>query len=305
MGRGAGLAALVPVPFGLWLGLSQYQTGGGVMHSRSVQSGRSGPLSGWPARLLLVLGAVLTAACGDVAGGDRVGKTYPPYRYRLTVEIETPEGLRTGSSVIEVHTAMAGPKSIPNPGQVSTRIKGEAVAIDLPGGQTLFALLRSDGDIDWPAHVYAWLVPHASEQQIKARAPDGQWSSELDFDLWMEQIIASRGPRAVARTWKMWGKDVSNWPTLVRFRDIRDPATVEQVDPDNLKASFGKGYAVRNIIAERTEEEVGGQTSTRLSEHFFQAWAAQNEATLNNGVLDNPYFQKIEGKLSRNDFIGD
>ena len=30
----------------------------------------------------------------------------PDYRYRLTVEVETPEGLRSGSSVIEVKQSM-------------------------------------------------------------------------------------------------------------------------------------------------------------------------------------------------------
>ncbi|MEP0393170.1 MAG: hypothetical protein ABJ205_00340 [Erythrobacter sp.] len=45
-------------------------------------------------------GALLLGGCGaeDVA---------PDYRYRLTVEVDTPEGLKTGSSVIEVSTKVA------------------------------------------------------------------------------------------------------------------------------------------------------------------------------------------------------
>jgi hypothetical protein len=234
-----------------------------------------------------------------------LGKSYPPYRYRLTVEIDTPEGLRRGLSVIEVRTSVAGPYTIPNPGQVFTRIKGQAVAVDLPNGQTLFALLRSDWESQWADHVYSRLVPRPSQEEVKARSPDGKWNGDLDFDMWMERILALRGPQTVPRRWSLMGKDVSNWPMFVRFRDIRDPASVERVDPDDLKAAFGKGYRVRRIIAERTEDEVGGQTSTRLNKSFFQAWATQSKAALNNGALDNPYFQKLKGKLSRNDFIGE
>lgn len=48
---------------------------------------------------LLALGTLALAGCGDPT---------PTYRYRLTVEVNTPEGLRTGSSVIEVETSVAG-----------------------------------------------------------------------------------------------------------------------------------------------------------------------------------------------------
>jgi hypothetical protein len=34
-------------------------------------------------------------------------------------------------------------------------------------------------------------------------------------------------------------------PLMVRFRDLRDPSTVEIVDPKNLEASFGQGVKFR------------------------------------------------------------
>jgi hypothetical protein len=33
-------------------------------------------------------------------------------------------------------------------------------------------------------------------------------------------------------------------PLLVTFADINDPASVQRVDPDDLAASFGPGYAL-------------------------------------------------------------
>lgn len=44
------------------------------------------------------------------------------YRSRLTVELDTPEGVRTGSSVIGVETLVASSRSIPTPGAVRHRV---------------------------------------------------------------------------------------------------------------------------------------------------------------------------------------
>ncbi|NMW31963.1 hypothetical protein HKD42_07815, partial [Altererythrobacter sp. RZ02] len=75
------------------------------------------------------IGAMTLSGCG--LGPDPT----PDYRYRLTVEVETPEGLKSGSSVIEVQTNIAGEYSIPTPGRVSQRLRGEAVTVDLEDGQ--------------------------------------------------------------------------------------------------------------------------------------------------------------------------
>ena len=75
-----------------------------------------------------------------VAGCSLTDQT-PAYRYRLTVEVDTPDGVKTGSSVIEVDTEVAGGYSIPTPGRVTNRVRGEAVTVDLGEGRVLFALL--------------------------------------------------------------------------------------------------------------------------------------------------------------------
>lgn len=72
----------------------------------------------------LATGSFLRVACEEPIGG---GKRYPAYRYRLTVAVETPEGLRTGSSVLKVRTQRGSKYAIPNAGWVSSRAKGEAV----------------------------------------------------------------------------------------------------------------------------------------------------------------------------------
>ena len=46
------------------------------------------------------LGLALTLAAVTLSGCNPFGRTYT-YRYRITVEVDTPQGLRTGSSVWE------------------------------------------------------------------------------------------------------------------------------------------------------------------------------------------------------------
>jgi hypothetical protein len=82
----------------------------------------------------VVLGGVALAvgACGEILPEK--------YRFRLTVEVVTPQGVRQGSNVYEI---WANP-SIPGSQRRIWGESGEAVAVDLPNGKTLFALLKTN-----------------------------------------------------------------------------------------------------------------------------------------------------------------
>lgn len=215
----------------------------------------------WLLYLLLVASLMLTTACGDL-----LGKSYPPYRYRLTVEVETPQGPRIGSSVIEVRTYRAA-RWMPSGGGgggVGNSVKGEAAAVDLPNGETVFALLRTDWGPEFAEIVYPLQVPYPTAQEVAARSPDGKWDPDLNFDMWMERVEAARGMLVVPRWRKRLPGQLSGWPMLVRFRNIRDSASVEEVKPEALEATFGKGYTIRQITVERTEDAVSNDISERL-----------------------------------------
>ena len=47
-------------------------------------------------------------------------------------------------------------------------------------------------------------------------------------------------------------------PMLVRFRDIKDPKTVELVDLNDLENSFGKGVKLVSATIEMTDEGIRG-----------------------------------------------
>src|SRR4051812_42566362 len=74
-----------------------------------------------------------------------LGSCAPHYsaRYQMIVEVETPQGIVTASAVRAVSLSASVPIAIPLPGEDRPhwRERGEAVAVDLPNGQTLFALM--------------------------------------------------------------------------------------------------------------------------------------------------------------------
>ena len=85
---------------------------------------------------------VLGGAVVAVLGGCRIFGGGSGYRFRMTVEVETPQGLKTDSSVYQV-TAGYRPDLQPGGKAREWAARGEAVAVDLPGGKTLFALLKT------------------------------------------------------------------------------------------------------------------------------------------------------------------
>ena len=72
--------------------------------------------------------------------GDQIRINRPGHKYRLTVEVETPEGRKSAAGVMAVHpdrTYSRGGK---------TRTAGDAVFVDLGGGKNLVALLAHIDD---------------------------------------------------------------------------------------------------------------------------------------------------------------
>jgi hypothetical protein len=165
---------------------------------------------------------------------------FPPVRYRLRAEVDTPSGVKSGSSVIEVTMN----RSITN-----YQLHGEAVAVDLPGGQVLFVLLRAPTNIDWAASLPGFVPPESNiaPQTFKER------QAQLE-----RQLAWIRADRAVHY---VWGGDVAKdraqyLPYIVRFRDLRDPKSVEQVAPDDLAKSFGPGYRLTSLTVQSADEAV-------------------------------------------------
>ena len=192
----------------------------------------------------------LAALC-LVLGGCRSDGHAPDYKYRLTVEVDTPEGLKSGSSVIEVEQRLVRPGSSPANMAVERRVRGEAVAVELPGGRTLFALLRSDNNVEWASYVMQTLAPHIDSESF---------AQQLD------NMLLLKGEIVLPRTFPPVGhlNERSAYPMLVTFGDLDDPTSVEEVDPDDLAATFGKGISLKRITVQMTDDPLTAGIERRL-----------------------------------------
>jgi hypothetical protein len=188
-----------------------------------------------------VCGLCIGAAAAPLSGcnSDALGKQLPSYRYRLTAEVETPRGIATGASVIQVQWKLA-PKIMGSQGSGSHKVRGQAVAVGLPRGQTLFILLRSAADSEWVT-----VQSNGYEPTLPIEAQDST-------------------ARTVPRTLTISGQAVDNYPIFVRFRDNGNPHTMEIVDPDNLAASFGPGIRLKSLTVALTGAPAVADLPNRL-----------------------------------------
>lgn len=198
----------------------------------------------------IIKAAWLALAALMVPGCAFADDTAPDYRYRLTVEVETPEGLKAGSSVIEVQQTLVRAGSSPAHQAVERRVRGEAVAVDLPGGKTMFALLRSDNDIDWASRVFVLLAPKRKQT----------------FEDSLDDVLEVKGEQALPRMWPAVSTipERSAYPMLVTFNDLAKPESVAAVDPDDLAATFGDGVKLKRITVELTDDPVTTGIEERL-----------------------------------------
>ena len=171
-------------------------------------------------------------------------------KYRLTIEVETPEGVKTGTSVGRLHYAVIPQLLGARDCSASDVVRAEAVAVDLGERGTMYALLvgrdATSGapapGIDMSAIFVKTLAPHLWAGKSCSRSK----IYELMFLSAKAEVPAQY------------------IPFLVRFRDEKDPKTVEAVDPDNLTASFGDGVRLKRVTIETTRDSVTTGIEKRL-----------------------------------------
>lgn len=200
---------------------------------------------GFASTLLLGAAALGLSACGENQPG---GREVEELRYRLTVEVDTPEGPKSGSSVIAV-------RAVKNPDWLTPEGRGyrysfeaEAVAVDLPGGRTLFALVQSDSGAG-DASEYPWFA--FGDRLASTQDPLEQMQMMRG---WQGQTAAMTGKQEAGKAGQP--KPAPRLPLLVTFKDIADPKSVERVEPDALDKAFGPKVKLKAITVTVTDEPV-------------------------------------------------
>lgn len=156
-----------------------------------------------------------------LVAGDHIRVNRPGHKYRMTVEVETPAGVKSASNILAV-TPYRGY----TPGG-NTRTSGDAVFVDLGGGKNLVALLaHPDKTLDLDAINY-----------VALRAYPAATGKRVNFNDMSKQSGAVPVQGALI-------------PVLVTFADPANPASVRVVSPDDVEAVLGKGFRLRGITAE-------------------------------------------------------
>lgn len=199
-----------------------------------------------------VMGMLAGSVAAVLGGCNWIASPQESLRYRMTIEVDTPQGLRSGSSVIET-TYIAGP-GIGDASGLITRLRGEAVAVDLPGRRTLFALLRSVKDGDGAGY-HGRLFNHALADGAMVEPP---LTRRFAAHEWIEER------REAQRLKPRLTLPPEHYPMLVRFRDVDDPTSVEAVDPVALDKAFGPGVRLRRIVLAVTGDAVTTGIEKRL-----------------------------------------
>ena len=141
-------------------------------------------------------------------------------RYKITMTVDTPVGLRSGSSVVRL--VQQNVRSITQGEMVIGGFTGEAVSVDLPDSLTVYMTF-------YKRHIvqYQMALPwDANAKKLWEKNPSGSFDIPED-----------------------------EWPILVVFRDPSNYKTVTEVDPKNPKMTLGNGYKIRSISIKKTTDE--------------------------------------------------
>ncbi len=166
---------------------------------------------------------------------------FPAYtnRFRLTIEVETSEGLKSGSSVLQTTFWESGGWGPIEARGVRASAKGEAVYVDLGKGEFVIAIL-------------GWGMKGQDQNKIfgltRAALAPGR-----NIDWQHENELKGRGtlpPEYV--------------PTFVTFINPNDPKTARIVPLDALEKVIRPGVRFRRAFIETTKDPVTRTLSAKL-----------------------------------------
>lgn len=171
-------------------------------------------------------------------------------RYRLTVEVQDGDQVRTGSSVVEVSYNIE-PNWSPSHFNAFPTPVGYAPTVDLVEKGLLFLLFANatrtpEQQAERNRRVSCQFddigcLPFAAYQKPAGSAEFSKKKAAL------EELLRQSGPRDVA---------FAALPKLARFRDGDDQRLLVYVSPNNLAPTFGPGVALKRVVLQLTDDPV-------------------------------------------------
>lgn len=230
---------------------------------------------GWAGRFLIFAAlAIGLTGCSDP----------PSFRYKMTFEVETPDGVKSAYNVVEIsHSSVRVPAS-----GTKTYARGEALYLDLgPGRRPLIALLGAHRDPVTGTKSTKW--GENSPFDVLARMYGENFKDYGDGNTNIVKLASYRGEREIAA-------ERINLPDLVTFADVNDPKSVMLVDPANLEATLGPGIKWKRVTLGITDEALTTGIATKLP------WLAALGGGGLDGRLSNDTYPIVE-RLTGSDFV--
>lgn len=185
-------------------------------------------------RRVLVVGAVAAVLCAIFVF---INSAYTN-RFRLTIEVDTPDGLKSGSSVIETR-AWEGNWGPMEARGVRADARGEAVYVDMGGGKHVIAVL-------------GW-GPRGEDQDKTFGLTRAALAPGRHVDWKEEHKLKGKGDLPPVYV-----------PTLVTFADVNDPKTARVVQPDEFAQVFGPGVRFVRARIETTDDAISTDIVNKL-----------------------------------------
>lgn len=150
------------------------------------------------------------------------------YNQKLTLTIDTPEGVVTASSVTKFHHNFYPHGAPLMSNERSSRVEGEAVVADLGEGRFHFALLPDTSPIAYDAF-----------DDLRTRGPGSLLKALTEH--------AGQPPRPVPERY---------WPQLVTYKNTADLMSVVEVEAGGLSKVFGDGFSILGISVQIVDTPV-------------------------------------------------
>ncbi len=155
--------------------------------------------------------------------GDQIRIGRPEHKFRLTVEVETPSGVKSVSNVMSVTPnrgyggSGTGESSMP-------KLRGDALFLDFGGGKNLVVLLAHDND--------------GREGEGMVFLPMRAYKA-AGFDIQFRDVKQMTKPVPVTG---------DLMPLMISFADEDKPQTARRVMPDRLDQALGPGYRLKSLM---------------------------------------------------------
>ena len=219
-----------------------------------------------PRRGLKLSGFAILGLLSVLVAGDQIRIRRPEFKYRLQVEIETPDGVKSSANIYSVTPNRSYGGS--NTGEsAGPKTRGDALFVDLGGGRNVVALLAvGTAPADLEATNYTALRAFtAAGRKVQFR------------DL---KKTTAMPPVAVP---------AENTPVLVSFKDAGDPRSARRLTADNAQELLGAGYKLR-----------GGTVSTTANAFWPADFGGALGEPVSHGIEDKlPWLKGEPGPINQ------